>query len=324
MARARRPLSWRSCTAIVEAAALPLAGLTAWQALVETADVQPGQRVSPPAPACRAGLSPSRSRRRAVAYVIGTASAAKHDFLAELGVDEAIDDTAESVEERVSSVDLAIDLVGTEATGRAIASVRDGGLFIAITSASGVDPLREAAEDRIRVTPMHVEPDRMGLEAIAALVERGTAPAQHIAATFPLEDAAQAHELGETGRTQGKLVLTVSYGPLRPRSRCVRRRLVLGAGDWTARGGGSYRRGNRPPGRRRRRDPRQRRLQAIRVTSSGCARRSPPFPEPAVLVGYSMGGVVITQAAMHCRERIASLVFVLLLHCPRTASSCST
>ena len=87
--------------------------------------------------------------------------------------------------------------------------MRDGGLFIAITSASGVDPLREAAGDRIRVTPMLVEPDRAGLEAIAALVDAGQLR-PHIAATFPLEEAARAHELGETGRTQGKLVLTVS------------------------------------------------------------------------------------------------------------------
>ena len=60
----------------------------------------------------------------------------------------------------------------------------------------------------MRVTGILVEPDRAGLEALAALVETG-ALRVHVERTFPLAHAAEAHELGETGRTQGKLVLTV-------------------------------------------------------------------------------------------------------------------
>jgi NADPH:quinone reductase-like Zn-dependent oxidoreductase len=140
--------------------------------------------------------------------VIGTASAPKHGFLAELGADEAVDYTSEAVEQAVSGVDVAIDAVGSEETGRAIACVRDGGLFVAIASGR-VDAVREAAGDRMRVTSMLVEPDRLGLEAIAALVEAG-ALRPHVSQTFPLADAARAHEASETGHTQGKIVLTCS------------------------------------------------------------------------------------------------------------------
>ena len=192
----------------VEAAALPLAALTAWQALVETADIQPGQRVLVLGAAGGVGHFAVQIAKARGAHVIGTGRAAKHDFLAELGADEAIDYTVQSVEDEVADIDVAIDVVGTDVTGRSVATVRDGGLFIAIASASGLDELREAAGDRIRVTSMLVEPDRAGLEAIAGLVESGQL-SPHVSATFPLEEAARAHEAGETGRTQGKLVLTI-------------------------------------------------------------------------------------------------------------------
>lgn len=192
----------------VEAAALPLAGLTAWQALVETADVQPGQRVLILAAAGGVGHLAVQIAKARGAYVIGTARSAKHAFLTELGADETIDYTSEAVEERVREVDVVLDLVGGETSSSALQTLRDGGIFIAVPSGTGVEPLRELAGDRVRVTGILVEPDRAGMEAIAELAATG-ALRVHVARTFPLEQAASAHELGETGRTQGKLVLTV-------------------------------------------------------------------------------------------------------------------
>jgi len=192
----------------VEAAALPLAGLTAWQALIETADVLPGQRVLILAAAGGVGHLAVQIAKVRGAYVIGTASSAKHAFLTDLGADEAIDYTSDAVEERVRDIDVVLDLVGGESSRPALATLRDGGVFIAVPSSSGVEALRELAGDRVRVTGILVEPDRMGMEAIAELVATGALRA-HVAHTFPLEQAARAHELGETGRTQGKLVLTV-------------------------------------------------------------------------------------------------------------------
>jgi NADPH:quinone reductase-like Zn-dependent oxidoreductase len=192
----------------VEAAALPLAALTAWQALVEAADVQPGQRVLVLGAAGGVGHFAVQIAKARGAHVIGTARSAKHAFLGELGADEAVDYTEESVEEVVGDIDVVLDLVGDESTTRAVVTLRDGGLFILVPSAASLDSLREAAGDRVRLTGILVEPDRAGLEAIAGLVESGDLR-PHVSATFPLEEAARAHEGGETGRTQGKLVLTV-------------------------------------------------------------------------------------------------------------------
>ena len=109
----------RTASSDVEAGALPLAGLTAWQALVETADVQPGQRVLILGAAGGVGHLAVQIAKARGAYVIGTARAAKHEFLAELGADESIDYTSEAVEDRVRDVDVVLDLVGDEwATAR--------------------------------------------------------------------------------------------------------------------------------------------------------------------------------------------------------------
>jgi NADPH:quinone reductase-like Zn-dependent oxidoreductase len=192
----------------VEAAALPLAGLTAWQALVETADVQAGQRVLTLAAAGGVGHLAVQIAKARGAYVVGTARAEKHGFLAELGADEAIDYTRERVEERVGDVDVVLDLVGGESSHGAVATLRDEGLFIAVPSAAGLEQLRELAGGRARITGILVEPDRTGMEAIAELAAtRALRP--HVSKTFPLAEAARAHELGETGRTQGKIVLTI-------------------------------------------------------------------------------------------------------------------
>ncbi len=146
----------------VEAGALPLAGLTAWQALVETAGVGPGHRVLILAAAGGVGHLAVQIARSRGAYVIGTARRTKHAFLAGLGADEAIDYTSEAVEDRVRDVDVVLDLVGGETGLGAVQTLRDGGLFIAVPSASGIGPLLELAGDRVRVTGILVEPDRVG------------------------------------------------------------------------------------------------------------------------------------------------------------------
>ena len=194
----------------VEAAALPLGALTAWQALVDTARVGPGQRVLIQAAAGGVGHLAVQVAKSQGAYVIGTARAAQHDFVRELGIDEAIDYTQQDVGETVRDVDVVLDLVGGETGLRSLPVLRDGGLLIAVPSRSDVEPLRKAAGDRVRVTAILVEPDRTGMDAVAALAEEGALRA-HVARTFPLAEAARAHELGESGRTGGgKLVLSVA------------------------------------------------------------------------------------------------------------------
>jgi len=192
----------------VEAAALPLAGLTAWQALVETADVGDGTRVLILGAAGGVGHLAVQIAKARGAYVLGTARAAKHGFLAGLGADEAIDYTTGDVAVRAGSVDVVLDLVGGDTALSALPALREGGILVVAPSFSALGPLREAAGGRVRVTGILVEPDRLGLEALAALVASGKLR-PHVECTFPLEQASQAHELGEQGRTQGKIVLTI-------------------------------------------------------------------------------------------------------------------
>jgi len=189
-----------------EAAALPLAGLTAWQALVETADVGPGTRVLVLAAAGGVGHLAVQIAKARGAYVIGTARAEKHAFLASLGADEAVDYTTGPVETRVGDVDVVLDLVGGDTAEDALATLRDEGILVTVTGSA--ESLRERSAGRVRVAGLLVEPDRLGLESLAELVAQG-ALRPHVAATFPLAEASRAHETGETGRTQGKLVLTV-------------------------------------------------------------------------------------------------------------------
>jgi NADPH:quinone reductase-like Zn-dependent oxidoreductase len=193
----------------IEAAALPLAALTAWQALLDTAHVMAGQRVLIQAAAGGVGHLAVQIAKAAGAYVIGTARTELHGFVTGLGVDEAIDYTQQDVAETVRDVDVMLDLVGGQTGLQSLPVLRDGGLLISVPSSADLAPLRRAAGDRVRVTGILVEPDRMGIEAIAALVDDG-ALRVHVAKTFPLEQAARAHEFGERGRTGGgKLVLTI-------------------------------------------------------------------------------------------------------------------
>jgi NADPH:quinone reductase-like Zn-dependent oxidoreductase len=197
----------------VHAAAVPLAALTAWQAVVDTADVQAGRRVLITAAAGGVGHFAVQFARHLGAHVIATASAAHHSWLKELGADEVIDYTTTRFEDAAAAdVDVVIDLVGDahdRTSTRSLKVLRPGGLLVAIPA--GVSPeLAQAAEAAgVRVTPFLVEPDGAALTTIAGLIDAGKV-AVEVEETFPLERAGTAHARGEAGRTRGKLVLTVA------------------------------------------------------------------------------------------------------------------
>jgi NADPH:quinone reductase-like Zn-dependent oxidoreductase len=190
-----------------EAAAVPLAGLTSWQALVETANVRDGSRVLVLGAAGGVGHLAVQIAKAHGAWVAGTATAAKHDFLRELGADEAIDYTSEAVTDRAQDVDVVLDAVGGDAGVGAVPALRDGGVLVTV-SGSSVPGLREASAGRVRVEGILVEPDRVGMDALASLVAEGKLR-PHVETTFALDEAAEAHRLGEQGRTRGKIVLRV-------------------------------------------------------------------------------------------------------------------
>ncbi|HZO63308.1 MAG TPA: NADP-dependent oxidoreductase [Gaiellaceae bacterium] len=188
----------------VEAAALPLAGLTAWQALVETAGVGEGSRVLVLGAAGGVGHLAVQIAKARGAWVAGTSSAAKRAFVAGLGADEPLD-KEEPV--AIRDVDAVLDAVGGETGIAALPALRDGGVLVTLSS-SAATGLREEAAGRVRVEAILVEPDRTGMEALAALAAEG-ALRPHVERTFPLGEAGEAHRLGETGRTRGKIVLEV-------------------------------------------------------------------------------------------------------------------
>ncbi|KOV64712.1 NADP-dependent oxidoreductase [Streptomyces sp. MMG1121] len=190
----------------VQAGALPLVSLTAWQALTEHADVRPGQRVLIHAAAGGVGHVAVQIAKARGAYVIGTASAGKHDFLREIGVDEPVDYRTTDVTETVRDVDVVLDTLGGDTSVASLRMLRPGGVVVSILPGGSPEFFDEAERLGVRAVAMLVDADRSGMRAIAELAESGKLKAT-IAGTFPLADAAKAHALGETGRTTGKLVL---------------------------------------------------------------------------------------------------------------------
>ncbi|GAA1085053.1 NADP-dependent oxidoreductase [Streptomyces javensis] len=191
----------------VQAAALPLAALTAWQALVETAGLRAGQRVLIHAAAGGVGHLAVQIAKERGAHVTGTASAPKHDFLRELGADACIDHRSEDFTDTDERYDVVLDALGGENAIRSVSVLRPGGTLV--TLLPGAEDTRVVAEKaQVRAVHLAVEHDHAGMRAIAELVERGRLRA-HVSGTFPLAEGARAHVLGETGRTTGKLVITV-------------------------------------------------------------------------------------------------------------------
>ncbi|KUO09033.1 NADP-dependent oxidoreductase [Streptomyces sp. DSM 15324] len=192
----------------VQAGALPLVSLTAWQALVENAGLAAGQRVLVHAAAGGVGHVAVQIAKARGAYVIGTASAGKHAFLRDLGVDEVIDYRETDFTEAVKDIDVVLDTVGGENATRSLRVLRPGGIVVSILPTGSRELEEEAARLGVRAVRMLVDADRAGMREIAELVEAGRLRPT-IAGAFPLADAAEAHRLGDTGRTTGKLVLTV-------------------------------------------------------------------------------------------------------------------
>ncbi|MEV0703993.1 NADP-dependent oxidoreductase [Saccharopolyspora sp. NPDC050389] len=192
----------------VQAGAIPLAALTAWQVLVDTARLQLGQRVLIHAAAGGVGHFAVQIAKARGAHVIATASAGKHEFLRGLGADELIDYREVDFADVVSDVDVVLDPLAGDTRTRSLRTLRRGGVLVSILPFGREADAAEAERRGVRVELMLVEADQEGMRAIAELVESGRLRAE-IAGVFPLAEAAKAHALGETGRTTGKLVLAV-------------------------------------------------------------------------------------------------------------------
>ncbi|MEV6058169.1 NADP-dependent oxidoreductase [Streptomyces sp. NPDC052107] len=191
-----------------EAAALPMAGLVASQALVDTADVREGQRVLVLGAAGGIGHIAVQVAKARGAYVIGTASGDKCDLVRDLGADEVIDYRTADVAKGAHDIDVVLDTVGGADRLRSLETLRPGGILVSSLPVEFDEVTKRAAELGLRATNLVVEHDRAGMTGLAALAETGRLR-PHVAATFPLAEAAKAHALAEAGGATGKLVLTV-------------------------------------------------------------------------------------------------------------------
>ncbi|MEV6199012.1 NADP-dependent oxidoreductase [Streptomyces sp. NPDC051771] len=192
----------------VQAGALPLAALTAYQAIVDTAGVRSGQRVLIHAAAGGVGHLAVQIAKARGAYVIGTASAPKHAFVRSIGADEVIDYRTTDFRDAVQDVDMVLDPLSGDTRTRSLDVLRPGGVLVSILPGGDPDEAARAAARGVRVESLLVEADHTGMNAVAELAASGALRA-HIEAVFPLAEAARAHALGETDRTTGKIVLTV-------------------------------------------------------------------------------------------------------------------
>lgn len=190
------------------AAAIPLAGLTAWQMLVDIAEVGPGQRVLIHGAGGGLGHLAVQIAKARGAYVIGTASAGKHAFLRDLGADELIDYRTVDFATAVSDVDVVIEVIGGDYAPRSIEVLRPGGILV-----SAVERGNAALAERVeragrRFAGISVEPDHVGLEKLTELVDQGLLR-PHVEHTLPFEDVVKAHTILENENLKGKIVLTL-------------------------------------------------------------------------------------------------------------------
>ena len=189
----------------IQAAAVPLAGLTAWQSLFDAGGLQPGQHVLIHGASGGVGSFAVQLAKWKGAHVIGIASKRNQEFLRQLGADETIDYEAQHFEKVVSDVDLVLDTIGGETQKRSWQVLKKGGMLVSIISRPSEE---EAAAHKVRQAYVFVQPNAAELQELAKLIDDGWVMPQ-VQTILPLSEARRAQELSQTGHTRGKIVLAV-------------------------------------------------------------------------------------------------------------------
>ncbi|WP_286816901.1 NADP-dependent oxidoreductase [Marinobacter sp. UBA3607] len=191
---------------LVTAGGVPLAALTAWQALFEVAGLESGQKILIHAGAGGVGHFAVQFALERGAHVIATASASNRDFLAELGVHEVIDYHTTDIADECYGLDVVLDLIGGETGKRSLQTLSESGVLVTIPTVTADEVVSAAEAMGVRAHGMKTRPDVFHLEEIAELIEDGDVRV-HVDRVFPLEQARDAHDLLEAGHVRGKLVL---------------------------------------------------------------------------------------------------------------------
>ncbi|MBK8183558.1 MAG: NADP-dependent oxidoreductase [Candidatus Competibacteraceae bacterium] len=188
------------------AAAVPLAALTAWQSLVEAAQLQAGQTVLIHAAAGGVGSLAVQLAKARGAKVIATASALNIGLVTELGADQFIDYTRTRFEEAVKAVDVVFDTIGGDTQARSWQVLKPGGILVSVVS----PPSKAIAAERgLRRAFVFIHASGEQLTAIAQLIDEGKMK-PHLHTVLPLAEARQAHAISEGGHARGKIVLHVA------------------------------------------------------------------------------------------------------------------
>ncbi|HZZ20659.1 MAG TPA: NADP-dependent oxidoreductase [Opitutaceae bacterium] len=195
----------RSSLDYVEAAAVPLAAITAWQGLFDHGSLQAGQTVLIHGASGGVGLFAIQFAKNKGATVIATAGPDHIDVLREMGADQAIDHKNEKFEDKAKNVDLVLDLIGGETQDRSWQTLRKGGILV---STLGEPPAEKAIEYDVTAKGFMAQPKTEQLVEIGRLIDAGTVKVV-ISKTFPLAQVAAAHEELEKNHTSGKIVLLV-------------------------------------------------------------------------------------------------------------------
>jgi NADPH:quinone reductase-like Zn-dependent oxidoreductase len=200
---ARKPASLSH----VEASALPVVGLTAWQGLVDLGGVTAGQRVLIHGGGGGVGHVAIQIAKALGAYVIATAGGSKRTFVEEFGADEVIDYTAVDFTEVVRDVDVVLDTIGGDTVERSLEVLRPGGHLVTAVAEEDVELIAKFEAAGMRFSGVAVDPDPVALRHLVTLVDEGKLRV-HVQETFPFDRVADAHRRLEAGHLRGKLVLT--------------------------------------------------------------------------------------------------------------------
>ena len=189
-----------------EAAAVPLAALTAWSALFDHGRLEKGQRILIHAASGGVGVFAVQLARLAGAEVIATTSTANVDFVRSLGAAQVIDYRRVDFASVVREVDVVLDALGGETQAQSLTTLRPKGVLVTLQPPGVDDALSEGMQ--VRTALVAVSADGARTAQLAALLETGALKAV-IDQQFPLADAARAHVRSESGRARGKIVLTI-------------------------------------------------------------------------------------------------------------------
>jgi len=193
----------------IDASAVPLAALTAWQALIDIGKIENGQTVLIHGGSGGVGSFAIQIAKAHGARVIATASTANQDVLKQLGAEVAIDYTKQKFEEIAHDVDLVLDPVGRDTLARSYGVIKKGGIVVTIVSRCDQAELKK---HEIRGASLSSHPDSGELGEITKLIDGGKIK-PIVTEVLPLTDAAKADAQAETHHTRGKIVLKIADEP---------------------------------------------------------------------------------------------------------------